>query len=90
MVRSYDISCNQEQLIGTLRRGQIVQHYWFNILLISTSLNNNKEVVGKKNDTEPTMLSNLTPVPTTLCCCEGRWSVVKGMLHQGLKVKKTQ
>ena len=40
--------------------GQIAQHCWFNILLISASLNKNKEVVGNNNDFEP-MLTNLTP-----------------------------
>ena len=33
---------------------------YFNILLISASLNKNKEGVGENNDVQPTILSNLT------------------------------
>ena len=38
----------------------MVQHHKFNILSVSASLNNNKEVVGESDDTDPTMLCNLT------------------------------
>ena len=37
-----------------------MQHCWLAILLISASLNKNKEFVTKGNDVEPTMLSNFT------------------------------
>ena len=47
--------------ISHLSCDQIVQHSWFNILLISASLNKSKEVMGENNDVEPTMLKILTP-----------------------------
>ena len=65
-VIGFALKINLDDVLSVLTRNfkavvKSVRHCWFNILLISASLNKNKEALVENNDVEPTMLSNLTP-----------------------------
>ena len=70
------------RVIVALYFSQFVQHCWFNILVISASLNKNKEVAGENNDVEPTMLSNLIPTLGINLFCLAYGNVADDVFYQ--------